>query len=306
MAKFSTLTDNFNDNSLSGSKWFSYTGGTSTLTEQNSRLECALPSSAGASDIAGIGNQSPKDLTASYVLVQIVQAVSASTNATMSMHAYDDAAGAGTANTNSVLWTLQNGTLYAQKYVAGVKTTIGSFSFVLATHKWWRIREASGTVYWDTSTDGLTWTNQYSNAPGITLTSANVDLECGCFQAETNPGTGIFDNFNLLTQQISGTGVASVEAFGTAQVGRDETITTTGIASAETFGTPSLVYEKLIYPDGFDAGEIGTPAITLALLTSTAYDAVAKPTTAYGNVAKPTTPHTAVAKPTTAYSSEVL
>lgn len=306
MAKMGTLTDNFNDNSLSGSKWFSFTGGTSTLTEQNNRLECALPSSAGASDVAGIGNQTPKDLTSSYALTQIVQSVSTSTNANQSMHVYDDAAGAGTAETNSVLWTQEAGTLYAQKYVAGVKTTVGSFAFVLATHKWWRIREASGTVYWDTSPDGLNWTNQYSNAPGITLTSANVDLQVSCYKAETNPGTGIFDNFNLLTQDIAATSVSSAEAFGTAQIGRDETITATGIASAEAFGTASLVYEKLIYPEGFDAGGIGTPAVTLALLSSTAYGEIAKPTTAFGSVAKPTTEHSAVAKPTTAYSSEVL
>lgn len=301
MALLGTLTDNFNNASLA-SKWFSYAnGGTVTETTQ---LELALPASSIAGYYAGIENDNTSfDFTASYALAQVVQAVDASTLANQALVVYDSASDS---LTNSVKWFIENGTLYARYYLAGVATNVYTVAFVLATHKWWRIREASGTFYWDTSTDGLTWTNRGSAAPGITKTAVNVNLEVSTYSVVSNPGTGIFDNFNLLTQQVTGTGIASVEAFGTAQVGRDETITTTSIASAEAFGTPSLLYEKLIYPTGFDAGGIGMPAVTLALLSSTSYDQVAKPTTAYGNVAKPTTPHTAVAKPTTAYSAEVL
>lgn len=306
MAKMDTLTDNFNDNSLSGSKWFSYTGGSSTLSETNSRLECALPSSAGSSDVAGISNQSPKDFTNSYALVKITQAVSASTNANQAMHVYPDAAGAGDAAVNSVLWFIEAGTLYARKYVSSVATNLYTVAFNSSTHKYWRIREASGVIYWDTSSDGINWTNRASNNPGLAWTSSNVDLECKCYKAETNPGTGIFDNFNLGNVAIAPTGVSTAEAYGTAIVGRDETITPTGIASAAAFGTPDLLYNKIILPEGLDDSEMGTPAVNIALLSSTSYSRVTKPTTQYSTVPKTTAADTDVTKPTTDYSDEVL
>lgn len=331
MAKMDTLTDNFNDNSLSSSKWFSYTGGSSTLSETNSRLECALPSSAGASDVAGISNQSPKDFTNSYALVKITQAVSASTNANQAMHVYPDAAGAGDAAVNSVLWFIEAGTLYARKYVSSVATNLYTVAFNSSTHKYWRIREASGVIYWDTSSDGINWTNRASNNPGLAWTSSNVDLECKCYKAETNPGTGIFDNFNITNQTITATGIASAEAFGTAQVGEDVTIYPSSIASEEAFGTPNMLYDKEIEPTGIYEGAVGTPAFSAALLSSTGYSNIAKPSTAHNpivartltvggypigllltltystvTIAKDTTGYSNINKPTTVYNGEVL
>jgi hypothetical protein len=306
-SKLDTLNDNFNDNSLSSAKWFSYTGGTSTLNETNSRLECALPASAGSTDVAGIENQTPKDFTSSYALVQIVQAVSSGTNANQTLAVYDDAGGTGDSITNSVMWFIEAGTLYARKYVGGVATNIGTLSFVLATHKWWRLRESGGTVYWDTSTDGMTWTNRFSNAPGITMTSTNIDLECKCYKAETNPGTGIYDNFNLVTQQVLPSAIGDTSAFGTAQVGVAKFILPSSINDGNLIGSASLSYLKIILPAGLDDGGLfGTPAVTRALRSSTLYDAVAKPTTATNPVAKPTTATNGRTKPTTAYSGEVI
>lgn len=305
MALLSTLTDNFNNNSLA-TKWYEYEGGGGLCTEQNTQLECALPASAVVGDYAGIENDTNTyDFTNSSALVQVVQVCDVGTDANTKLVIYDSA---GSSTTNSVLWLVERGTMYAQFYALSIKNTVGSFTYNATTHKWWRIRDVSGRFYWDTSEDGLTWTNRYNVIPYSSMpkTAVNVNLEASVYKSETNPGTAIFDNFNLPTQQVTTTGIVSAEAFGTAQVGRDETVTTTGIASEEVFGTPSLLYEKLVYPEGFDAGEVGTPAVTVALLSSTAYDEVAKPTTAFGSVAKPTTTHTAVAKPTTAYSSEVL
>lgn len=43
-------------------------------------------------------------------------------------------------------------------------------------HRWWRIRESSGTCYWDTSPDGTNWTNQASAAtPAIPLNNLYFD-----------------------------------------------------------------------------------------------------------------------------------
>ena len=188
------LTDNFDDNSLSAS-WYEYEGGSATNTETNTQLEQALPSSATSSDYAGIENDiTSYDMTRSYYHVEVEDVVNASTNANQAFVVYDSA---GSSTTNSVRWLLENGTLYAQKYVATTKTTVGSVAFNASTHKWWRIREENGTNYWDTSEDGQTWTNRYSNATGITVTAVNINLEASCYQNETDPGTAIWDNFSI-------------------------------------------------------------------------------------------------------------
>jgi len=67
------------------------------------------------------------------------------------------------------------------------------------------------------------------------------------------------------TQTITATGIASAEAFGTAQL--DLEITGAGaIASAEAFGSPTLLHVQVISPTGIASAEaFGTPAFSGAI-----------------------------------------
>lgn len=66
-----------------------------------------------------------------------------------------------------------------------------------AVHVYWRLREASGVYYHDTSVDGITWTNRASRAySGLSPTAMAILLH------NTNPGGGTagptyFDKINL-------------------------------------------------------------------------------------------------------------
>ncbi len=44
------------------------------------------------------------------------------------------------------------------------RTVVASATYNASTHRWLRLREASGTVFWDTSTDGSSWSNLGSTA----------------------------------------------------------------------------------------------------------------------------------------------
>lgn len=60
------------------------------------------------------------------------------------------------------------------------------------THKYWRIRELSGTVYFGTSPDRATWT-EYSAAHSLgstLITTMRLSMNCGWYGTETNPGPG--------------------------------------------------------------------------------------------------------------------
>jgi hypothetical protein len=62
---------------------------------------------------------------------------------------------------------------------------------------WLRIHELSGTVYWDYSTDNITWTNQWSKT---WTTSAVNNMYAFCmagYNSGTPSGNAVFDNFNL-------------------------------------------------------------------------------------------------------------
>jgi hypothetical protein len=68
-----------------------------------------------------------------------------------------------------------------------------------------------------------------------------------------------------LDLNITGTGIASAEAFGTARL--DLNVTATGIASGEAFGTPTLTPGAVtLSPTGIASAEaFGTPAVGLAV-----------------------------------------
>lgn len=68
------------------------------------------------------------------------------------------------------------------------------------THRWWQVRHVSSdnTIRWETSTDGLNWTERRRLANTLTMTSMRVGAEAGTWQAVTTPGVAIFDNLRVV------------------------------------------------------------------------------------------------------------
>jgi hypothetical protein len=78
-------------------------------------------------------------------------------------------------------------------------------TFNATNHKYLRIRESAGVLYWDTSPDGTTWTQQRSRTrTGTNPTAAQVVLQAGYYGTETTPGTAIFDDVNIPVQNVAG------------------------------------------------------------------------------------------------------
>jgi hypothetical protein len=82
-------------------------------------------------------------------------------------------------------------------------TTIGNV-FILHTeiaynatnHRWWRLREASGTLYWEYSADGTSWNELFSGTPTLPLEQVFIAMDD--YQDDSSsPGTHIFDNLNV-------------------------------------------------------------------------------------------------------------
>jgi len=78
----------------------------------------------------------------------------------------------------------------------GVNTTFILPPYNPTAHAWWRLREASGTIYWDASPDGITWTNLGSHTYTMAITAMAINLWCGYWGTETSPPDAVVDNLN--------------------------------------------------------------------------------------------------------------
>lgn len=82
-----------------------------------------------------------------------------------------------------------------------------------AAHAWLRVREDAGTLYWETSPDGRTWTAQHSDtAPAwVSDNDLQVQLLAHGSPVVTGSPTGVyaeFDNFNIRPELADGYTVA--------------------------------------------------------------------------------------------------
>lgn len=193
MAKTSTLTDAFA--TINTGVWNISTTAGGSVTSVGGGAKCTY--STAAFDIAGLASIGTTwDLTNSYVLVEIPDPGPLQTgwNAQMTI------TGAGTSNTMRMTVSTGGG-VKAQIFNAGSTAFDGSgVTWNATTHRWLRIREAAGTVFFETAPDGLTWVNQYSTSsstPSWSLTSVQVSLYAQRDTTNASPGYTTFDNFNL-------------------------------------------------------------------------------------------------------------
>jgi hypothetical protein len=78
----------------------------------------------------------------------------------------------------------------------GTFTSLGSVTYDAAVHKVVRVREDSGTMTWQVSTDGITFTTLATRATPIDVSAATIVIEAGTFGSAPNPGMAHFDNFD--------------------------------------------------------------------------------------------------------------
>jgi hypothetical protein len=193
MAKAHTLVDNFNDNARDTAKW----GQSGQIEEVNQRLEIRPASGVAVSGgyyLSGV----TYDLTDSEARVELVRALSPNPNFTETCLLARNGAG-----TRYAKLTVKDGTLLSELAVDGVLTTVKLASYDPALHRWLRLREAYGTLYYETSPDGNTWTTLFGHADPIDLSSVYLQLLAASYQTTMTPGMAIFDNFNVQGTSLS-------------------------------------------------------------------------------------------------------
>ncbi len=193
-AKLDTLHDDFDDNSTNSTLWGGAYSSSATYAETGGQLEITL--SSGGVNYAGYVSTDVYDLTESSIYVKVPTMCNTATTAEAIFTLHNSA------NTNKVEIMQEQGTLYFRHVISGSATNLASVTYNGSTHLWWRISETGGTVYWDTSTDGSSWTNRYSESTPIDITALKVELSAGTYAVVASPGTVEFDNFNIFDPVI--------------------------------------------------------------------------------------------------------
>lgn len=198
-AATATLVDNFDDNSTNTTLWTAF----GSVTEASSSLNMATIAAGGT--YSGYTSKATYDLTGSSAFIQVVNAGN-QTFASLEVfpiNIYLD-------GNNKLFWYINGGSITAFKKDATVQTNLASTTYNSAVHKWFRIRESGGTIFWDYSTDGITWTNFTSSTVSFALTSLLVEPSAGTYAVETGATTAIFDNLSTVpssTKTLSALGV---------------------------------------------------------------------------------------------------
>lgn len=208
MAALSTLQDNFDDNSRDAAKWNQDQAegagqGSTTVSEINQRLELLMNKSVVGYD--GYGSVNTYNLTGDRCFVRVLGV---------------PAAGNGFAEgflkltadrtQGSVAMWVTNGSMMASTWTGGSRTDLVFPAYSSTTHAWWSIREASGTIFFDTAPStasnppvGGDWVNLTSatTPSDFAVTATKAYLFAGIWNnsSGTDAGTAIFDGFNTAT-----------------------------------------------------------------------------------------------------------
>jgi hypothetical protein len=193
----STFTDNFNDGVTSRAWRRSYFGAgqTCTYSEAGGHMVLKLATNVAGSYCA-YWSSSSYDMTGDAVTIEAPVMVNTATNADVFLRIeVEDQA----LPLKGILEIGQTGgALQFRKSKNGISDLLGAVPYSLAAHRWWRIREAGGTTYFEYSADGVAWTIGAMDSPSsLPLTAVDILIVGGTYEAIAAPGEAHFDNLNL-------------------------------------------------------------------------------------------------------------
>lgn len=195
MALIETLQDDFEFGGLDSGKWTNNNPGQVVV---GTNLDLELTSSL-AGNYISITSLATYNLTGSSIFVQLKNAGNQSITSweVYPLYLYAD-------SNNKIFIRVAGNSVQAIKVVAGVTSNVGSSAtYNATTMQWFRIREASGTTYFEYAASPTgSWTTLASVADPITITALTVEVLCGTWQAESAITTGILDNVNVTPGQF--------------------------------------------------------------------------------------------------------
>lgn len=189
--KIETLTDAFTGTTIDSIKWNTYSMNSGAVAE-NDDLE-TTPVAHTSLSWGGIYSKNKYDLTSSKCFVKLTNAGAGDTYVDLTLSTQP----LPSDNFLSIGVDTGLGMLQAGDEVSGVFTVRNEIPYVPANHLWLQIRESGGTVYFEYSADGVTWSVLDSRAPALPITNLYVVLDDFEYDTTGTPGVATFDNLNI-------------------------------------------------------------------------------------------------------------
>lgn len=118
------------------------------------------------------------------------------------------------AGTNKLFFLITANTFSAYKTIANVQTFIAGMGYVPSIHKWFRIREYLGNIYFEYGTDGKTWLFLASLANPFAITNVGVSPSMGTYANESTGTSATWVNFNIVPNRMFGTTNTTLSTVG--------------------------------------------------------------------------------------------
>ena len=250
-AKIATLQDGFPGVTVNAALWNIIQTGTGSVTVNNG---LSLTDTANSATYVALKSNALYDLTSSQLVINLTGAGTQATT-TQALLQVQDAPAA-----NALQFFVQNGNLKAQHEINGAYTTLASATYNATTMAWLRIREASGTVYWEYATTLTgTYTVLFSEADPFTLTALYAFVQEGQYGGADAVGTSTWAALNTLLFAGSPTTGVTITPSATGQVGTipvHSGVVSTGITLGSSLKIRTLLM-SLAPASGID--EYGNP-----------------------------------------------
>jgi hypothetical protein len=190
------LSDDFEDGMYDEHRWdgtFSDPG--TSYGEANGNLVLTLAANS-ASTYVGYKSSVAMDLREQRIIAAVANPPALS--AQMSLRVESDLAN------DAIAMGMEGNMLHARKTVAGVFTMLDAIPFDPVMHRYFALSEHAGTMTWEWSQDGVTFTPLYSEPDPIDVSFLYVQMFAGTPSAVGAPGVARFASFNEGVTTLSG------------------------------------------------------------------------------------------------------
>jgi hypothetical protein len=181
------IADDFDDG-VAGSQWAPYHSGMAAVIEAGGELVVRPANNQGGNRSAGYRSAAPVDARDARLFVRVPVMVNQATSARAYLRL-------GT-TTDQVAFEQHGGTLSCLLVAGGSSSPVVELSYDADAHRYWQLREQAGTLTWETSADGASWTPLASAASPAALAAATVDLGASTAGAIAGPGEVHFDDLD--------------------------------------------------------------------------------------------------------------
>lgn len=185
-----TLTETWAGGSIDSGKWVNWGGSPCEVQDQQLKISSTLTAS-----FYGIESVDSYIVTGSYVTTRLVNIGS---RLITSWEVYPLYIAQQDANDNQLFWWIDsNNTMRCYKKIGGINTIIASSSYNAEIHRYFKIIENSGSVFFQYSTNGVSWITLVSIPTPFDLDNCMVGQFAGTWQDEPLTTFALFDDFNI-------------------------------------------------------------------------------------------------------------